>query len=159
MLVDFTNANKRLKKWRNERHIDMLKQRESLLPNILEEITEYLRATNNHDKINALCDMSIFILNAYEIEKVFIKSFDDFPFNCINFIYMGRLKSIVSLEFLLGFIASEFKVIKYDYLPCLYETIKEIESRIGHWDNNINKWVKETQYEKIYTPNYEDYKI
>ena len=35
----------------------------------------------------------------------------------------------------------------YDPCICMMETIKEISSRTGAWDENIGKWVKDTSDE------------
>lgn len=156
-LIDLTDINNRLRKWREKRNIDMFQQRKGLLANILEELTEYLRADNEHDKINALCDVSIFILNSFEINEVEKRETDVFPYNFFMTIYVTRLKTRASFEFLLGHIVREFDILKYKYVPCMYETLKEIESRVGHYDDKLNKWVKETQYEKVYIPNYEQF--
>ena len=54
----------RLETWRKERILDATQGFEFDLNNqvsfLTEEITEYLRAKNDNDKIDALCDLTVF---------------------------------------------------------------------------------------------------
>lgn len=56
----------KLKLWKEERHLDTQKQLAGLTANLLEECVEYLRAQDNNEKIDALCDICVFSLNAIE---------------------------------------------------------------------------------------------
>ena len=154
-MLDLTDINNRLRKWREKRNIIMFHQKKGLLANITEEITEYLRADNNHDKINALCDISIYILNSFVINEVEKREIEVFPYNFFMSIYTSKLATKSSCELLIGYIIAEFETLQYKYIPCMHETITEIESRVGHYDDKLKKWVKETQYENVYIPNYE----
>ena len=51
-------------KWRDERRISISSQTKTYVGNILEEITEYERAKNELEKIDALCDMAVFHINS-----------------------------------------------------------------------------------------------
>lgn len=64
-----------LKQWRDERHLTIKSQRDGLMGNLCEELSEYYRATNNDKKIDALCDMYVFCMNSMET------SIRDIPYN------------------------------------------------------------------------------
>jgi len=86
-----------LKEWREERGLQ--NKVGNIEANIAEELTELLRATTVEDKIDALCDMIVFSVNAIEA--------------------MG-----------------------YDAEIAMRETIKEISSRKGDFNPELNKWQK-----------------
>lgn len=58
------NLLTRLEKWRAERGIDYEMQRQGLLGNVLEECTEFIRATSTYERIDALCDIAVFVMNS-----------------------------------------------------------------------------------------------
>lgn len=58
------NLLTRLEVWRAERGIDYEMQREGLLGNVLEECTEFVRATSTYERIDALCDIAVFVMNS-----------------------------------------------------------------------------------------------
>ena len=62
-----------LKQWRDERHLSIKSQRDGLIGNLCEEMAEYYRATNNDEKIDALCDMYVFCMNSLDGDLNFIK--------------------------------------------------------------------------------------
>lgn len=57
-----------LNAWRDERKLSIASQRAGLIANILEEVTEYMRALTDDDKIDALCDICVFAINAIDID-------------------------------------------------------------------------------------------
>lgn len=168
-----------LKQWREARHITRDMQLKAITANILEELTEYLRATNNHESINALCDMAIFSLNGmkYSVGSyMFFKRDINSKENRKVSIQEDILKNIRKIEKYkrLGFDSSE-AVIFDDYLieividslsaiqhlgyepfNCLAETIKEIQSRTGMYNEALGKWIKDSNTER-YIPDYEKY--
>ena len=86
-----------LKIWREERGLqDTVGNIEG---NLAEELTELLRATTTEDKVDALCDMIVFSVNAIEA--------------------MG-----------------------YDAEIAMSEVCKEIHSRKGAFNPELNKWQK-----------------
>ena len=86
-----------LKEWREERGLQNTVG--NIEANICEELTELMRATTTEEKIDALCDMIVFSVNAIEA--------------------MG-----------------------YDAEIAMSEVIKEISSRKGDFNPELNKWQK-----------------
>ena len=86
-----------LKQWREERGLQNTVG--NIEGNIAEELTELLRATTTEDRIDALCDMIVFSVNAIEA--------------------MG-----------------------YNARIAIDEVIKEIYSRKGDFNHELNKWQK-----------------
>ena len=62
----FDKINERLAKWRKERHLAKDKQRLGYFGNVYEELSEYYRAKDTHDKLDAIMDIAIFTLNAFD---------------------------------------------------------------------------------------------
>lgn len=54
----------RLEIWRAARGIDYEMQRDGLLGNVMEECTEFIRAQSTYDRIDALCDIAVFVMNS-----------------------------------------------------------------------------------------------
>lgn len=86
-----------LKEWREERGLQYTVG--NIQGNLCEELTELLRATTDEDKIDAMCDMIVFSVNAIEA--------------------MG-----------------------YNAEICMEEVCKEIHSRKGAFNPELNKWQK-----------------
>lgn len=87
----------KLKEWREERGLQNIVG--NIEGNICEELTELLRSSTVEDKVDALCDMIVFSVNAIEA--------------------MG-----------------------YDAQIAMDEVIKEISSRKGDFNPELNKWQK-----------------
>lgn len=163
-----------LKQWRDERHLSIENQRDGLIGNLCEEMAEYYRATNESEKIDALCDMCVFAINCCDLKdarEYFEKEeekpvMDKFLFiRAFDFIQTMKMDTQSLTKFLYLFIKeieSEMSVMGYNFYQCMLETIKEISSRIGHYDENIHKFVKDKSEEaksKWYKANYEKCKI
>lgn len=149
-----------LKDWRNERNLDTKKQNANLEANLLEEVVEYLRAKDDYEKVDALCDITIFSLNA--LEEDIDLSIDniltfEIPYTNIRNITIevaDFIKDEDGIRVLTPFqekqaivriIKRTYKMIEdlgYSTYECLLETIKEISSRKGEYDESIKKFVK-----------------
>lgn len=77
----------RLEKWRAERGITYEMQREGLLGNVLEECTEFVRATSAYDRIDALCDIAVFVLNSQKDEFTSNLMTPIIPDNSVEIVY------------------------------------------------------------------------
>ena len=172
---------KRLEIWRLERGLDKSQGFEFDLNSqasfLTEEITEYLRAKNDSDKADALCDLSIFSLNAinsldnnyddlfsetYHIVK--IPNFYSIS-NIINRIpYMLKEGLNIKFSFMDIIKISRWMIedMRYDYFKCMNETLKEIESRKGAFNQDTGKWekFKDDESKKLwYKADYESCKL
>ena len=177
----------KLEIWRNVRHIETESQKPSLLANVLEELTELERgklSKNIHEMIDAYCDVVVFTLNACDISKAINTECDDKQDVCLykfeiddNNDYLYSIKLISQLcmvveEFrtegkecryreaykLVALCFSLINSLGYDPYGCLNETINEISSRTGTWDEKIKKFVKDTSDEakaRWYKANYD----
>jgi hypothetical protein len=149
-----------LEKWRTNRNMS---NKEFVLDvevsNLLEECTEYLRAKNDYERIDALCDIAVFSINADSYIDFMSPTFDDFAeysfYEIIGMIASLENCSLVGISHTLEIIVlTSFKIINdmgYDYVRCMRETIKEISSRMQDpiqmkdWAvNGANgKWLKD----------------
>lgn len=171
-----------LKEWRVERGITAESQKEGYLVNVMEEFGELSAALRlleksksvndshelkcaEHFIIDALCDIAVFTINAGA----------DIP--CYNKPTRLELKPCLSLDnllkeiadhqrcfngitlwYVLGVCASLCYQYGFDFQKAMDETIKEISSRTGTYDENAKKWVKDESDEakvKWYQANYE----
>lgn len=157
-----------LKQWREERHLTLEMQNAGLMGNLCEELSEYYRATNNDEKIDALCDMYVFCMNSLDGDLNFIKDVlktsVEYRFPLLN--YINTCLELINsnkidgncpvekelnkyLQVLMLNVEIEATEMGYDFYKCMLETIKEISSRTGNYDKNIHKFVKDTTPEAV----------
>lgn len=165
------HLQKLLKQWRDERHLTVESQRDGLMGNLCEELSEYYRATNESDKIDALCDIYVFCMNS--LDGDFKVTIDDFDRTLISEIYITqrfklRLVSEIELKLIelkakdiivdtfnlhlyvfMRCVENEALKLGYNFYECMLETIKEISSRTGSYDSNIHKFVKDKSKEAV----------
>ena len=160
-----------LKQWREERHLTIESQRDGLMGNLCEEMAEYYRAINDDEKIDALCDIYVFCMNSFDEDlKVAI---DDFDRTLISEIYITqrfklRLVSEIELKLIelkakdiivdtfnlylyvfMRCVENEALRLGYNFYECMLETIKEISSRTGYYNEDMHKFVKDKSDEAV----------
>ena len=125
-----------------------------------------------HEIIDALCNISVFTINAGADvncnEKIEIintsqttrcnSSLSFLLSECGNFVYYGKFSSYVCFNQILLSCAKLCEQYGFNFEIAMLETIKEISSRTGAYDENAKKWVKDTSPEakaKWYQANYE----
>lgn len=157
------NLEQLLKDWREKRHLSIKSQREGLMGNLCEELAEYYRATNNDEKIDALCDMYVFCMNSMEtsIRDIPCNTFTKLGFYRFNNMFecMPLLERVLKSSYdsgtdfvlreILELLDEEMRVLHYNPYKCMLETIKEISSRTGNYDENIHKFVKDRSPEAV----------
>lgn len=146
--IIFDNLNN----WMTERHLKIEDQKAGIIPNLLEELTEYYRASIKEDKIDALCDIATFVINSLSAtEKAIILSNLYYTINPSNPIGViaDEISNIINIRASINtysrvLFACFAKIIDLGYKPfeCMLETYKEINSRSGKFDDKINKFVK-----------------
>lgn len=153
---EFNLIKERLAKWREERHLTYENQQAGFLGNVYEEVSEYFRAKNDLEKIDALCDIAVLIINSFEfLEYVsFAKINKKSIFEIIEHLnsyfieYRDKIKyyneykefeylMIIEIEYLVN-------ILGFDFYKCMLQTIKEIESRCGYYNITLKKFVKNT---------------
>lgn len=110
-------------------------QKRNFEVNYTKELTEFLEArrdNNEYEMIDALCDMVIVAMNAGAI--LGDERSDGFYNNLTNPIKYSQ-------PYVLGLLY-EIRQKGYDPYLCLLETIKELKSRDGKWDEDQGKWCK-----------------
>lgn len=154
----------KLARWKQERQLDLHKQLKGLPANLLEECTEFLRAEDDYERVDALCDIIVFGLNALEddglspeqvinCKYVFQHKLDDeMHIRCLCmesaelvgglFQRHSKLQSVQVINRIIYIAIDAIKKLGYNPLKCMLETIKEISSRTGEWNETIKKFVK-----------------
>lgn len=169
---------KRLEIWRKERGLDKSQGFEFDLNTqvsfLTEEITEYLRAKNDYKRIDALCDLGVFSLNAINgIDNDYSELFNDkslrkSKYHIANIIdrlpYMFKCNANGKYSFIEIIEMSRYIIenMGYDYFKCMDETLKEIESRKGAFNRESGKWekFKDEESQKLwYKADYESCKL
>ena len=190
MKINLNEIYAKLEAWRDERKITAESQKEGYIINIMEEFGELAAALRDYERfskpsyaypknkkyaehgiIDALCDISVFTINAgadipcqlrpliiehkneFSVADIFVAIADFIrtdsngsPFNYYDFARILRCCASVCEQY--GF----------DFQKSMIETIKEISSRTGAYDENAKKWVKDTSEaakSKWYQANYE----
>ena len=130
-----------------------------------------------HGIIDALCDIAVFTINAgtdvncnEKIESINTttettrcnSSLSFLLSECGNFDYYGKLSSYVCFNQILLSCAKLCEYYGFNFQIAMDETIKEISSRTGSYDENAKKWIKDESDEakaKWYKADYEKARI
>ena len=156
---------KKLTQWMDERSLDINGQRKGFDSNIQEEMIEYFSAKNDNEKIDALCDITVFCINTMKTyDKENIR--EPQVVNVVPSVSFGKQLDYIkenkfskdSLESMIDICYTLATEMGYDFKKAMDETIKEISSRTGAFDESLNKWVKDTSKEakaKWYKANYD----
>lgn len=143
----FYEINQRLEKWRRQRHLTKEKQRLGYLGNVYEEVSEYYRAKDEYENIDAIMDITVFTLNSFYID------YDEYIANDKSLV-VTQIEQIIERINQNGLINMDYEYILinelellttsygFDFYNCMIETINEIDSRNGYYDPTINKFVK-----------------
>ena len=195
MKIDLTEIYKGLKAWRHERGITAESQKAGYIVNVMEELGELATALREYERfskpsypypknkkyaehgiIDALCDISVFTINAgadincnEKLESINTtqttlcnSSLSFLLSECGNFDYYGKLSSYVCFNQILLSCAKLCEQYGYNFEIAMLETIKEISSRTGAYDEASKKWVKDESDEakaKWYQADYEKARI
>ena len=138
----------KLEEWRAERRLEISHQRAGLLGNLCEELKEYYRAQNEHEKVDGLCDIVVFSLNGIERPQDFsgFSRKDGDGTMSVVFTIMSSLTQSITDDKLAALAYEAYMMIEdmgYDAYKAMGETIKEISSRTGAYNESIGKWVKD----------------
>ena len=200
MKINLNEIYAQLKAWRHERGITAESQKAGYLVNVMEELGELATALREYERfskpsypypknkkyaehgiIDALCDISVFTINAgadiscakkdLETHTGQLKaSFAMLIEACAIFAQDKEYSTVVCIADIKAFEYHIFfndilhicACLAYDYVynfeVAMIETIKEISSRTGSYDEVSKKWVKDESDEaraKWYQANYE----
>ncbi|WJZ70152.1 hypothetical protein F341_052 [Campylobacter phage F341] len=156
--TQFNEIKERLTQWREERHLTYENQQAEFLGNVFKKVSEYFRAKDDLERIDALCDIAIFYLNSFDIkydnqkflmtDDINIHSVINRNYNMIN-ITSIRTCSVNSNGYsFIAMLENFFNNLGFNFYKCMLETIKEIESRYGYNDE-LNKFIKDEGYYDI----------
>ena len=184
MKINLNEIYAQLKAWRHERGITAESQKQGYIVNVMEELGELATALREYERfskpsypypknkkyaehgiIDALCDIAIFTINAgadipcenkptrLELEPCLGLN------NLLREIadHQRRFNGI-TLCYVLGVCASLCHQYGFNFEIAMDETIKEISSRTGSYDEVSKKWIKDESDEakaKWYSANYE----
>ncbi|QCD44945.1 hypothetical protein [Campylobacter mucosalis] len=149
--MNFKKLHADLKAWKEKNEISLEMSQKGLVANLLEELTEYVRAENEGNvlmQIDALCDIAVFCLNAIEeTPNRYISSYEPPLLAVIEIIQHTTVVEIQDMsDFLIGLVYScmdNIERLGFNPEKCMEETIKQISSRTGKMDYGIGKWVKD----------------
>ena len=156
MKINLNEIYKGLAEWRAERGITAESQKAGYLVNVMEELGELasaLRDKAEYEIIDALCDISVFTINAgadipcenkisvieknifqtYRTYETLLNACGGYSIGFNAYAFNGVLRTCAVLCYKLGF----------DFQTAMDETIKEISSRTGTYDEKAKKWVKD----------------
>ena len=185
MKINLTEIYKGLDEWRAERKITAESQKEGYLVNIMEELGELAQALRYYDRalvdecsyckaikqtaehkiIDALCDISVFTINAgTDIipDEIDTRNNQSLSFLLAWINYFESSNFVKHANDVLMCCASVCEQYGFNFEIAMLETIKEISSRTGAYDENAKKWVKDTSEaakSKWYQADYEKARI
>ena len=159
MKINLANEISALGVWRAERQLSIESQIAGFKGNFFEEVAEFYRAKDDYDRVDALCDMIVFLINASKsINEMTDKSFEirqvawnggdkhrdcEFHFEnaitCLMKCGVGYTDDSIPISYLL----SAINALGFHARMCLSETIKEISSRTGKYNSELKKFVKD----------------
>ena len=177
MKINLTEIYKGLDEWRAERKITAESQKEGYLVNIMEELGELAQALRYYDRalvdecsyckaikqtaehgiIDALCDISVFTINAWaDMPCEFKRTEIEWEKSSLNadYILKQMVEKCARFSYFEWGEASAFNIILincaylcehygFNFQIAMDETIKEISSRTGTYDKASKKWVKD----------------
>ncbi|MCI7247465.1 MAG: hypothetical protein MR481_06035 [Campylobacter sp.] len=196
MKIDLTEIYKGLKAWRHERGITAENQKQGYIVNVMEELGELATALREYERfskpnypypknkkyaehgiIDALCDISVFTINAgadipcrlkpliietkreFSVASIFVAIADFIRTDVNNSPFVnGSPFNYYDFARILRCCASVCEQYGFNFQIAMDETIKEISSRTGTYDKASKKWVKDESDEakaKWYQANYE----
>ncbi|WP_144624639.1 hypothetical protein [Campylobacter coli] len=154
--TQFNEIKGKLSKWRKDRHLTYENQKAGFLGNVFEELSEYFRAKDDLERVDALCDMVIFCFNSfnldyktlekqndYDVTKISIVDITDYLDCMVASFYKNKLDNF---NFIYKIIFNYLNLVKnlgFDFHKCMLEKIKEIENRTGFYDERLNKFTKD----------------
>ena len=153
---EFNDIDCKLEQWRNIRRITKEEKREELIHILLEKTITFSRTKNVYERVDAICEIIIFLLNSYDInykEKDYKKA-----------IYTNRKVSIITLlsnwllkhtkktktiEASYGFVDCLISLsnLGFDSYKCLLEKHKEIFTKSGYYDEFKKEFIKDISEE------------
>ena len=169
-----------LDKWRAERKLSIESQREGYIRNVMEELgelAEAIKTNNEHEYIDALCDIMVFTGNLIEasffdkhvkeatmeslqkeFEEYFLKnSRNDLVLLVQHVCYLAERvydPDVTDTPCILGNFIDIYHVCNYlakekgyNLDLTMKEVLKQINSRQGAWNEDLKKWVKDTSDE------------
>ena len=179
MKINLNEIYAQLEAWRAERGITAESQRQGYIRNVMEELGELAVGLRDYDSwskcdlrfcqihkemaervvVDAICDISVLTINAGadirdEYKPLSIDTTNTFSdLNCL-LLYT----STFDFKKILLNCAGVCEKYGFNFEIAMLETIKEISSRTGSYDEATKKWIKDTSDEakaKWYKANYE----
>ena len=183
MKINLTEIYAQLEVWRDERKITAESQRQGYIRNVMEELGELAAGLRNYDSwskcdlrfcqihkemaerviVDAICDISVLTINAGadirdEYKPLSIDTTNTFSdLNCL-LLYI----STFDFKKILLNCAGVCEKYGFNFEIAMLETIKEISSRTGSYNEATKKWEKDMSDEaqaKWYKADYEKARI
>lgn len=129
-----------LEEWRESRGLSVEVQKANFKVNYTKELIEFFEAErdgNECEMIDALCDMIVVAINAgYGLSTSWLVGMREVSNEVMLLSYDEIKVGVIHL-------CESLRYYDYDPYKCLLETIKELESRSGAWNEKEGKWVKD----------------
>ena len=182
MKINLNEIYAQLKAWRHERGITAESQKAGYLVNVMEELGELATALREYERfskpsypypknkkyaehgiIDALCDISVFTINAgadsnYKPQTIDTNERDEIVTQCTNYSLKNLLTDCGAFNIYSCYCGGDLNDVLTDcaklcehygfnFEIAMNETIKEISSRTGSYDEKAKKWVKDESNE------------
>lgn len=136
-----------LQEWCKLRNLTTTQQNHDLLGNVLEELTELARAKTDNERIEALCNIVVYTISAYDAKFYYgecigydVRNED----KLLNFIsVVTQSIQCVSHIYIVYMCFGSMRQLGYDPFECMNQTIKEIISNSEKWNKKLGQFVKD----------------
>lgn len=180
MKINLTEIYKGLDKWRDERKITAESQRQGYIRNVMEELGELAAGLRDYDSWSKCCDLRFCQIHKEMAQRLIVDAICDIAVLTINAgadirdeykpLNIDTTNTFSDLNCLLLYTSTfDFKKILlncavlcehygFNFEIAMLETIKEISSRTGSYNEATKKWEKDMSDEakaKWYSANYE----
>ena len=184
MKINLEQIFKELKAWRDERKITPKSQRQDYIINIMQELGELAAALRDYEKfskndcpyceidkqiaeheiIDSICNIAVFSINSWEDEPLTeiepsVATFNYLLANCAYFEAGYRTRELEQVLITCAYLCEYYG---YKFEISILETIKQISSSTGTYDEASKKWIKDESDEarkKWYKADYEKARI
>lgn len=131
----------RIRKWNEERYITKEGQAANITANLLEEYTEFARAKDDFERIDALCDIVVFSGGLASDSEGFSSNEPTLQGLLLHLakIADGELDELPKL---IALCKTMVEHLGFDFAVAMDETLKEIESRKGVYSQEKGKFNK-----------------
>lgn len=152
---EFNLIKERLTGWKNKKDLCYENQREGFFSNAFGELRKYFKAKNDLEKVNALCNIVVYCFNDFDIDcqkLLEIHGSDTRNITIVDIVHelsatvvdfnRSDIPNYIFIRELVAYCFNLLNNLGFNFYKCMLETIKEVESHVWYYDENLGKFVE-----------------